>query len=86
MEDFESTLAELQSFIDGDVFTSLGGADLSQIPAPPGFIFIFIIRVLLISINNITVELKICKLDLFLSEVNIFQLEKHMNFFSSLRF
>lgn len=29
VEDFESTLAELQSFIDGDVFTALGGEDVA---------------------------------------------------------
>ncbi len=46
MEDFESTLAELQSFIDGDVFTSLGGADLSQIPAPPGIFIYFVFSVI----------------------------------------
>ena len=31
MEDFESTLAELQSFIDGDVLTSLGDLDIPQV-------------------------------------------------------
>ena len=30
VEDFESTLAELQSFIDGDVLTSLGDSDAPQ--------------------------------------------------------
>lgn len=35
VEDFESTLAELQSFIDGDVFTSLGG-EVQTPGATPG--------------------------------------------------
>jgi hypothetical protein len=30
VEDFESTLAELQSFIDGDVLTSLGDSGAPQ--------------------------------------------------------